>query len=298
MRQVKLDERKVNAAIQHCPLLCGLVCRADDMRRHIALVCPKRTIKCAACGDVVKEQAVYDAHLRNYCVKRTVNCPRLHIGCTARIPFEKVQFHMDHRCLKRTVMCRLECGTKLHFDKRPDHEENKCRERMTDCAMGCGAWIPISKESKHAFVCKHRPVECGNECGEMMRECDREHHEAVDCIYVPKPCPLGCGDTISPPSKLRLHMKAFCPLRVVACERECGVEGLLARDEPHHTSSTCPLRPVLCNIGCGLTMPLVQQPKHEIKGECGFCPRRLVRCCNGTTARWSSIKFLWRLACA
>lgn len=255
--------------------------RADDMRRHISLVCDKRTIKCDACGEMVKEQAVFEAHLRNYCIKRVVNCPRLHLGCTARIPFEQVDFHMERRCPKRTVTCRLDCGAKLHFDKRSDHEENRCKERMTDCSLGCGAWIPYSREAKHAFECVNRMVECSNECGEVMKECEREHHEAVDCIYVPKPCPLGCGDTISPPSKLRLHMKAVCPERIVKCTRQCGIEQMKAKDEPQHRTQLCPLRPVPCNIGCGMVMPLNQQPTHEIKGERGHCAKRLVRCCNG-----------------
>jgi len=227
---------------------------------------------------------VFDAHLANYCVKRMVSCPRLHLGCRVRIPFEKVAMHMKLRCEKRLVTCRLGCGAKLHHDKRSHHEEALCRERMTDCRLDCGAWIPFSKEAAHGFVCPHRIVECHNECGQTMRECDRKHHESVDCIYVPKPCPLGCGDTISPPSKLRLHMKAVCPLRVVKCDRPCGIQGMLAKDKKHHMSTTCPLRPVECNIGCGKEMPLSEQSAHEVKGEQGVCVKRLVRCHHGSSS--------------
>lgn len=291
LRQKLLDERRINEAIQRCPLACGHICRADDMRRHLALVCPKRTIKCEDCGDWIKEQAVYDQHMEKQCVKRLVDCPRMYLGCRDRMKQDRVDFHLKFRCQKRLVLCRLECGAKLLFDKRPLHEETECLERMMDCTLQCGAWIAYRKERQHMRECKHRIVLCTLECGKRLMAKDAPHHETFECVNLPKPCPLGCGRTISPPSKMRMHLNCLCPERILHCKRKCGEEGIRAKAMDDHFNVTCPLRPVLCKYGCGRTIPNKDRPFHERYGEQGVCPRRPVRCGHDQMNKWIQVRW-------
>lgn len=279
VRQVALDREKHNSAIVRCPMACGFICRADDMRRHVKELCDRRPIMCPDCGQMVKEVTLLHKHQEAYCPKRIVACPRQHLGCPETMIAVEADEHLEHRCPKRTVMCRLECGTRLHFDDRPEHEESRCRLRMMDCELKCGGWLPVKEARNHyRNVCPHRVVNCSLECGRSMMEKDRVVHIITDCINKPTPCPLGCGDVVSPPSKMRLHLAAFCSHRIVKCKNGCGVPGLLAKYQEEHQSRRCAKTIVTCTIGCGLQMRRELQPNHEIQGEWGSCPNRSVRC--------------------
>ena len=106
----------------------------------------------------------------------------------------------------------------------------------------------------------------------------REHHEAEECINIPRPCVHGCGEMIFPPSVKERHEWYLCHLRPVECRQHCGIAGLRFNTRERHETTDCPNQIVFCGFGCGHAFPAREKPEHEAPGEWSVCPARLVRC--------------------
>eukprot|EP00981_Chlorochromonas_danica_P012742 scaffold5382_cov162-Ochromonas_danica.AAC.4 len=103
-------------------------------------------------------------HETEECVKRLVICP---LQCLEWVCFEELDKHLSERCVKRSAKpleCRLGCGTKFGGtvemliqaeDDRLLHETDECELRVVRCN-----WL----------------YDDGKECAAQMRACDRAAH--------------------------------------------------------------------------------------------------------------------------
>ena len=283
-RRHEAAEKVRMAAIKvPCSLGCGHKGTRDRILYHEQRYCPRRPLPCTLdCGEEMRAELIAE-HVDKVCVNRPVLCKNCYHGCMETMMWKDADIHARKFCKKRTVECRLECGTRTTFDKRVKHEQTECVNRVASCPIGCGRHdLKVKELPGHVKnICEKRLVACKYKCGAVVRFEDMEEHVDKVCL---QECRWGCGcPRMAPVDRRRVHELHLCPLRIVPCHFACGIAGLLAQDRDEHESEECPERMVPCTYGCD-KMLRFKNLHHHLHGEHGDggehadCARRPLHC--------------------
>ena len=143
---------------------------------------------------------------------------------------------------------------------------------------------------------------------------DLKRHVEDDCRAKLLYCRRGCGMQL-PRYAIHDHLTGECPLRVVKCELDCGIQKLWLKERIGHVRDECPnrlvpcrlkcekqirfcdiqvheeteceLRDELCPQGCGVVLPLWQHKDHCVYD----CDARSMICPQGCgqSVKWADI---------
>eukprot|EP01041_Mallomonas_annulata_P000359 gene359-658_t len=259
------------------PIKCWYGCdyrgRFEHMFEHTRNQCLYRLLQCYTCLESFRACDL-KKHENFQCNKRRIMCPNAITGCCCLIPQNEMDSHLRLRCLRRLVLCRLNCDNKIPFGDREKHEENFCKNRIITCDK-CKKSMSAKELRVHTReTCPHRLLKCGVGCGLWVKLGEKDYHEKEVCC---RPCKWDCGQSIGPIEKRRLHELQSCPSRICLCRHGCGTEGLTARVIHEHQSLQCPATPVTCPHACGvkLTRTKLLDHCHPFYGD---CRERFVRC--------------------
>ena len=282
-RHANAEKIRLAAVKVPCSLGCGHKGTQDRILYHEQRYCPRRPLPCTLkCGQDMRAELIED-HIDRDCINRPVLCKNCYHGCMETMMWKDADIHARKFCKKRTVECRMNCGTRTTFDKRTQHEQNECILRVASCPIGCGRHdLKVKDVPKHVRdICEKRLVACKYKCGAVVRFEDMEEHIDKVCL---QHCRWGCGcPRMAPVDRRRIHELHLCPLRIVPCHFACGIAGLLSKDRDHHEKEICPERLVPCTYGCGLNLRSKNLHLH-LHGEDGDggehadCPRRPLHC--------------------
>ena len=100
-----------------CWLGCGYSGRMEQLINHVRDDCPYRRLYCSLCREKCLAKDLTE-HCRNLCPERRVGCPNAWSGCGVLVPLSKLDQHLDLRCIRRLVFCRLNCGAQIPFGDR------------------------------------------------------------------------------------------------------------------------------------------------------------------------------------
>jgi hypothetical protein len=144
------DDHEQNACPNRslsCPLSCGAMVRAVDIKAHQEHDCPMRSVKCrVSCGKCDLPFGEREAHEQEVCIQ-----PCCWEGCVDRIgPLKVRQVHETFLCPRRPVACPLGCGaTGLCAEILDAHTSNLCARRPLPCPLGCGAVLLARELEAH-----------------------------------------------------------------------------------------------------------------------------------------------------
>ena len=276
------EKERLLAAPTPCGLGCGYVGRADRIKYHEERHCIERLVYCEKeCGVKVKFKNVKD-HEDKDCENRILMCTNAYFGCTLKMVAKKVEYHSRRFCKKRIVECRLECGETMPWDARPMHEENECQNRIVSCDLKCGRHdLRVRDMASHLHNdCPKRLVPCRYRCGVVCRFEEVEDHMRNACL---QPCRWGCGISLAPEDRRKIHEMWICGLRIVQCHLGCNTMGIRAQELEDHETNLCAERLVPCTYGCGkmLKAKLLHIHLHGVggdKAEHAECPKRPLHC--------------------
>jgi len=144
------------------------------------------------CGARVAPKKL-EHHEKNECSKRVVPCPNEPCGCD-ELWSEEIAEHLLV-CGNRVIECSG-CGENIHLlQLATPHEDQECPDRYVPCPYECGKSDVKAKLLKNhcKLWCKRRPIECTNQCGEIIPNCEMLAHKRV-CLRRQVRCLLGCGE--------------------------------------------------------------------------------------------------------
>ncbi|CAD7937436.1 unnamed protein product, partial [Amoebophrya sp. A25] len=141
---------------------------ADPVVHQQAADTPKNRTKvhppCEQCGLPIPKNSL-KRHKQKQCAKRRVPCP--HSECDRMVVADNLDHHLAAECEARSVTCSVCQAEDIPFWRLQFHQEEKCVMRMVKCEH-CDWTGPLSvKLGTHDLVCPMAPSECPD-CFEVM----------------------------------------------------------------------------------------------------------------------------------
>lgn len=199
--------------------MCGIIVQRQHLSNHQNNQCKFRQYSCEYCGYVDTYDAIAGtASIRNRdsLIEGSANhyskCENFPLKCPNECGENLTRIQMNtHKktCPLELIDCPLEAncrsnGIILHKVLRKDIEQHKkvCEYRPYTCEYcGCiGTFISITglmsehKIECHYDSCHHYPLECPNECGDVIKRKNITTHREI-CPLEPTDCPfktIGC----------------------------------------------------------------------------------------------------------
>ena len=208
-------------------------------------------------------------------VNDTITCPN---GCGLFLfSFDVI----DHNavCSLRVVECPNGCGMpRIMFKELDEHLCMECTHMIISCEL-CVDPIKKAIMKRHIETqCRNRPIYC-EMCKLNVKACEMAYHLGT-CSGRPKPCPLNCGETITPATEI-VHTAKECGQRRVECPLKCALQ-VVSNQLLKHLGEQCPQRPSEC-VFCKQGMKEFERKAHE-----KACADRTEQCQCG---EWVNIKY-------
>lgn len=106
--------------------VCGLKVLESNLANHQSSECSHRLVKCTSgCGLELQARSL-QAHELSQC--RLVMC-----ACNKIVFRQKLVYHVENECPKRTTLCSRGCGIEVSIEERVAHDRDICPMRVTKC---------------------------------------------------------------------------------------------------------------------------------------------------------------------
>ena len=192
--QLETHLHKCDYAKLSCEQGCQTPVLRKDLKKHHAIECPKRTVRCPHCSLSGPYDVITQAHKQE--------CPDYPVGCLKKC--SKISKKIKRKDLnEHQKVCPLETITctacQLQAMLRKDleaHEQNDCPKRLVSCKY-CEKEVPHDvMNDSHLKQCSDYPVRCPRGCdkGEQLKRKELKEHSIV-CKLEPVKCPYfqdGC----------------------------------------------------------------------------------------------------------
>eukprot|EP00957_Ditylum_brightwellii_P073035 5550146-Ditylum_brightwellii.AAC.1 len=171
---------------QSCPMRmvtcsvagCKEKMHEKDLSHHQTTTCPFRLVVCK-CGMKVNAN-----DYENHCLVECLASPKFcSLGCNQKVCQKDMKCHQIKDCTNRhryeeedgrkmSWICPNKCGMDVDFHDRFLHLSEECPQRLIECRYGCSKALVAqdNENDKHERVCLHRPISCGENSNECVRE--------------------------------------------------------------------------------------------------------------------------------
>ena len=152
------------------------------------------------------------------------------VGCGAKVRLSEMEYHWEHDCKSREILCGSGCGVTFCYSATDHHKKHTCTKRQVTCRLGCMQNMKAEERQHHEErLCKFRKIYCSFGCNEIFYEYKRKKHETEDCRLRFTDCTNKCGATMRF-EDMKYHLSHQCeyrdyipPVENFTCKR-CAME--------------------------------------------------------------------------